>query len=170
MDGRRVVLFKQRPGADRRLGKDRSHFVHGEHHRFTQWGIVEPRWEGRLYAKVMRKRRDWSVCRADRSPIYRDRARPDAAGVMALGAQTATALPTYNTRLTIAKDQCCYHGRVYSEVHKCKPGRKVVLFKQRPGADRRLGKDRSFIYGARQFAEWLIEPARAGRAVTSTPR
>ena len=95
-----------------------------------------------------------------------------AAGVMALGTQTAAALPKYQTRVTIAKESCCYHGRVYSEVRKCLDGRKVVLFKQRPGADRRLGKARShFVHGEHhRSAVWVIATPRAGRAIACTPR
>ena len=99
-----------------------------------------------------------------------------AAGVMALGTQTAAALPHYHTAVTINHiDSCCVDrsagGRVSAEVRKCLSGRKVVLFEQRPGADRRLGKDRSaFIHGAHhQSAQWWIA-ARASRAVACTPR
>jgi hypothetical protein len=68
-----------------------------------------------------------------------------AVGVMALGAQTALAA-TYNTKLTITEDQgsrghALIHGHVVSGGgKKCEVGRKgVTLFKQRPGADRKLG-------------------------------
>ena len=67
------------------------------------------------------------------------------AGVMALGAQTALAA-TYNTKLTITQDQgsrghALIHGYVNSGGgKKCEVGRHgVTLFKQRPGADRKLG-------------------------------
>jgi hypothetical protein len=69
-----------------------------------------------------------------------------AAGVMALGAQTAAApgVVKYDTTLSVTKDGGGdYHGWVKSEVRKCMEGRRVVLFKRRPGADRRLGADRS---------------------------
>jgi hypothetical protein len=67
-----------------------------------------------------------------------------AAGVMALVAQTAAAA-TYNTKLTITQDQgsrghALIHGHVVSgDRKKCEVGRRVTLFKQRPGADRKLG-------------------------------
>ena len=67
-----------------------------------------------------------------------------AAGVMALGVQTASAA-TYNTKLTITEDQgsrghALIHGHVVSgDRKKCEVGRRVTLFKQRPGADRKLG-------------------------------
>ncbi len=72
-----------------------------------------------------------------------------AAGVMALGAQTATAAPEvvkYNTKLSFNWDRphdgtALFHGGgggVQSKVRKCERGRRVVLFKQRPGADRKF--------------------------------
>ena len=76
-----------------------------------------------------------------------------AAGVMALGAQTAVAA-TYNTKLTIKFDGGVFYGHVCSDSggarycgnagggEKCEAGRRVTLFKQRPGADRKLGADR----------------------------
>jgi hypothetical protein len=70
-----------------------------------------------------------------------------AIAVMALGAQTAAAAPEvvrYDTELTIRKERLTYYrGGVESEIRKCERGRRVVLFEQRPGADRRLGTDRS---------------------------
>jgi len=82
-----------------------------------------------------------------------------AAGVMALGAQTATAAPDvvkYDTKLTVTKDRGhWYHGLVQSDrdrnpeydpanaVRKCMEGRRVILFQRRSGADRKLGTDRS---------------------------
>ena len=77
-----------------------------------------------------------------------------AAGVMALGAQTAAAA-TYNTKLTIKFDGGVFYGHVCSDSggarycgnagggEKCEAGRRVTLFKQRPGADRKLGKPRN---------------------------
>jgi hypothetical protein len=77
-----------------------------------------------------------------------------AAGVMALGAQTAAAAPDvvkYDTKLTLIfhKGDCrCLHPdrfiyRVQSAGRKCELGRPVVLFEVRPGADRKLGTARS---------------------------
>ena len=66
-----------------------------------------------------------------------------AAGVMALGAQTAAAA-TYNTRLTIVNEPDWFFGHVLAGGKKpCMDGRLVTLFKQRPGADRKLGKPRN---------------------------
>ena len=74
-----------------------------------------------------------------------------AAGVMALGAQTATAAPDvvkYDTEVTITKDRDIVWGQVESKVRNCHKLRRVVLFKQRPGADRKLRTVRS---SAHQF-------------------
>ena len=69
-----------------------------------------------------------------------------AAGVMALGAQTAAAAPDvvkYRTEVTISLGRAgLYHGEVRSEVRKCMGGRRVILFKVRPGPDRKLGTAR----------------------------
>jgi hypothetical protein len=79
-----------------------------------------------------------------------------ATGVMALGAQTGAAasegVVSYGTTLTIFKDQRTLHGEVKSRGGwKCRVGRKVILFKKRPGADRELGTDRSGPGGGRSF-------------------
>jgi hypothetical protein len=71
-----------------------------------------------------------------------------ATGVMALGAQTGAAasegVVSYGTTVTITKDRFVLHGRVRSEGgSKCRVGREVILFKKRPGPDRKLGADRS---------------------------
>jgi hypothetical protein len=94
-----------------------------------------------------------------------------AAGVMALGAQTTAAAPEvvgaqtaaaapevvkYRTRLLITTERgFLHHGRLLSDrdrnpgydpahaVRKCMEGRRVTVFKQRPGADRKLGTRRS---------------------------
>ena len=68
MEGRRVVLFKQRPGADRKLGTDRSRFRSMARGCFWQVVVHRATPTRRVYAKVRRKERDGFVCRADRSP------------------------------------------------------------------------------------------------------
>jgi hypothetical protein len=65
--------------------------------------------------------------------------------VIAVTAASAGARK-YDTRVTINYRSCyqgntCFVGRVKSEVRKCVHGRRVVLFKQRHGADRRIGTD-----------------------------
>ena len=66
-----------------------------------------------------------------------------ATGVMALGAQTGAAasegVVSYGTKLTIYKDYGELHGEVNSKVRKCTEGREVILFRKRPGPDRKLG-------------------------------
>jgi hypothetical protein len=82
-----------------------------------------------------------------------------AAGVMALGAQTAAA-KTYNTRLTITADSGnLFHGRLSaSGGKKCEVGRLVTLFKQKPGADRKLEAGRSVSGGP----NWIPPKGRKG--------
>jgi hypothetical protein len=67
-----------------------------------------------------------------------------AAGVMALGAQTASAA-TYNTKLTISQERApTFFGHMTSVAgKKCKVGRLVTMFKIRPGVDRKLGATRT---------------------------
>ncbi len=68
-----------------------------------------------------------------------------AAGVIALGAQTAAApnVVKYDTKVTIAVDSeprgRLYYGEVRSKVRKCMEGRQVILFQVRPGPNRVLG-------------------------------
>ena len=90
-----------------------------------------------------------------------------AAGVLALGAQTATAAPEfvkYRTQLKIITDRGhLYHGSVKSDsdrkptydpaqaVRQCMEGRRVAVFRQRPGADRKLGTRRSHFRGGQGY-------------------
>jgi hypothetical protein len=101
-----------------------------------------------------------------------------AAGVMALSAQTAAAAPgvvKYDTELTINKDGGgLYHGSVMSDgdgnpgydpanaVWKCMDARRVTLFKRRPGADRRLGTDRSGFRPDYGLGIWGVEISQSG--------
>ena len=69
-----------------------------------------------------------------------------AAGVMALGPQTAGARPEvvkYDAKVTIHRIKAgagpYFHGSVESKVRKCMDGRRVVVFKKRPGADQKDG-------------------------------
>ena len=69
-DGRRVLLFEQRPGRDRELGAAQSSWEPGR----APWGVVVPRSKGlqrgdRIYAKAIRKEGSGYVCRPDRSKI-----------------------------------------------------------------------------------------------------
>jgi hypothetical protein len=90
-----------------------------------------------------------------------------AAGVMALGAQTATAAPDvvkYDTKLTITHERdtdrgALWHGGLRSEARKCVEGRRVFLFRERRGADRKLGSDRNQFRPAE--ARWFTWGVRA---------
>jgi hypothetical protein len=58
--------------------------------------------------------------------------------------ETTPEVVKYDTELTMVVDvRRLYHGPVNSEVRECEGGRRVVLFKNRPGADRKLGTARS---------------------------
>jgi hypothetical protein len=83
-----------------------------------------------------------------------------AAGVMAFGAQTAVAgVVKYDTKLSgHGEANRIYHGEVKSKVRKCERKRLVVLFQVRPGADRKVGTDRSDRDGS-----WLVERRGGGR-------
>jgi hypothetical protein len=64
----------------------------------------------------------------------------------------------YDTTLGGHQEGGFYHGPVQSEVHKCEVGRQVVLFELRPGADRKVGADRSGGDGW-----WTVVPGHRGR-------
>jgi len=76
-----------------------------------------------------------------------------AAGVMALGAQSAAApnVVKYDTKVTIAVNPeprgRIYRGQVRSKVTKCMEGRQVTLFKVQPGPNRVLGGMRTQLEG-----------------------
>jgi hypothetical protein len=151
VEGRRVVLLRQRPGPDRRLGS--SDAMAGGFG--WAWEVMAPT-NGRVYAKA----KETPVCRADRSEIIENGdlcpddpeqiacPRPDRSPTIkrsshprSLGAQTAAApnVVKYRTEVTIAAGRAgLYHGEVRSRVRKCMEGRRVILFKVRPGPDRKL--------------------------------
>ena len=70
-----------------------------------------------------------------------------AAGVMALGAQTAApaqAVVKYDTKVTLRlHDHDRFIYWVESKGSTCERGRRVTLIRQEPGADRKLGTARS---------------------------
>ena len=72
MEGRRVTVFEQRPGADRRFATARSQF-RPDRYGWGMWGMSGgPREDqGRVYAKVRREVHDDFVCRGDRSDTIR---------------------------------------------------------------------------------------------------
>ena len=63
-----MVVFKVRPGADRRLGADRSEFDPRAGLGYW-WADVARDYGTRVRAKVERKVRDRYVCRADYAPF-----------------------------------------------------------------------------------------------------
>jgi hypothetical protein len=97
-----------------------------------------------------------------------------AAGVMALGAQAAAApdVVKYRTQLTITTDRgSIYHGWLVSDsdrnpgydrahaVRTCMQGRRVVVFKQRPGTDSKLATGRTALRQGRGYWGWFRRPA-----------
>jgi hypothetical protein len=64
--GREVIVFKKRPGPDRKLGADRTTLGASAYNWFA-WRVVAPE-DGHVYAKVSPKVGDGFVCRGDRSP------------------------------------------------------------------------------------------------------
>ncbi len=133
-----------------------------------------------MYAKVRHKVRDRFVCNSDRTPWVKTTAGASmasrfailigvaAVGVMALGAQPAAAVVEYDTHLTITQDTCCFiHGSVLSDgasqsprVRKCEVKRRVVLFRQRPGTDAKLGMTLSGLSGG-PVGSWGVRVGRA---------
>ena len=108
-----------------------------------------------------------------------------AAGVMALGAQTGAQVPDvveYKTLVTAHKDsKLDWHGYVisdrdpttrfhYSEgVRKCMVGREVILFRKRPGPDRKLVATRST--WDRGWGEWNVVAPESRRVYAKvTPK
>jgi hypothetical protein len=73
MNGRRVILFKQRPGADLKLGADRTSGGDPTNisSRSGDWQVSPPTGTlhdgDHVYAKATRKVSNGFVCRADRS-------------------------------------------------------------------------------------------------------
>ena len=68
-----------------------------------------------------------------------------AVAVAAIAVPAASAgVVKYETSLESGHtERCCYHGRVASKVIKCERGRRVVLYKKQPGADRKVAYDRT---------------------------
>jgi hypothetical protein len=84
-----------------------------------------------------------------------------AVGVMALGAQTGVAasdVVSYKTTLTILKERGLLHGGVWSN-RKCRVGREVIVFRKRPGPDRKLGADRT-TRGGKRITKWFAWSVR----------
>jgi hypothetical protein len=109
VEGRRVILFKQLPGPDRKLGSDRIKQL-GEAadpadpgwFRWYRWASMD----GRVYAKVMPKVRDGYVCRADRSrTVVNGRAWiPKNPGPPPSATGEPPAVVKYDSKLTITRN------------------------------------------------------------------
>ena len=122
-----------------------------------------------------------------------------AVGVMALGAQTGAAAPAvveYGTTLTITHEavseggtpkcpplaqRLCgnppiprgathWHGRVESDRKECIGGRRVILFQQRAGADRKLGVGKSAFKGGSGLWGGGVAPIRGRVYARVTPK
>ena len=80
-----------------------------------------------------------------------------AVAVSAIAVPAASAgVHKYHTNLTMVSEQdyTSFFGWVRSDVHKCERDRFVTLFKQRPGADRKLGVSRSRAYSGDATWGW----------------
>jgi hypothetical protein len=81
-----------------------------------------------------------------------------AVAVIVVAVPAASAgVHKYDTRVAINYQVCkldrfCMAGHVKSQIRKCERGRRVNVFKERPGADRRIGNDRSGRKGA-----WAVD-------------
>ena len=107
--GRRVILFKQLPGPDRKLGSDRiknknlgeaADPADPEWFRWYIWASMD----GRVYAKVMPKVRDGFVCRADRSQTIVDGKAPLKGGPPPSATGEPPAVVKYDSTLTITRN------------------------------------------------------------------
>jgi hypothetical protein len=91
-----------------------------------------------------------------------------SAGVMALGAQTAApaqAVVKYDTKVTLRlHDHDRFIYWVQSKGSTCERGRRVTLFRQEPGADRKLGTARSK-YRSGRWADAVITARKKPRDV-----
>ena len=80
-----------------------------------------------------------------------------AAGLIgAMAAPASAGVHKHDTRLTITFDfHRSFHGELKSKVHKCELRRRGVLFKDRRGADRKLGANESHT-GPDAADDWWI--------------
>ena len=121
MEGRRVILFEQRPGADRMLGTARSHFKPRLGQGYWQHNL--PRYHRAVYAEVTRKVGERFVCRADRSGIkrvHRSLAVATAAAIPALGASIGKGSggPGVESGIRIAAGSPHFHGHIMANQNK----------------------------------------------------
>jgi hypothetical protein len=71
----------------------------------------------------------------------------------------ATQRVKIDSKVTISSHRPAFHGHVRSDNDACESGRRVKLFKQRPGANKLLGKDRTNEHG-----RWVVrvQPLKSG--------
>ena len=106
-----------------------------------------------------------------------------AVGVMALGAQTVMAqtaaeasdVVSYDTRLRITHERdshgrALWHGGLRSSRQGCRVGREVILFRKRPGPDRKLGADRTTRGANWNFWAWSMRAPIRGRVYARVSR
>jgi hypothetical protein len=66
---------------------------------------------------------------------------------------SAKAPTSFNSTITVGKALPLYHGKVRSRLQSnCEPDRRVRLYKKVPGADVRVGRDRTS-----QAGKWKVE-------------
>ena len=140
---RKVKLYTRRPGEDKKLAGTTYTDRHPGHH--GDWGETlghTPR-PFRYFAVVTEERKDGYHCARDKSSVRRKRELGAGSVAMSLGAQRGGGVLEYDTKLRITADRGFLYGWVKPGFRKCERGRWVTLFKQRPGADRRLATDRT---------------------------
>ena len=76
------------------------------------------------------------------------------AAIPALG-----AIVKIDSKVTISNNAPAFHGRVKSSNTACEQQRKVKLFKQRSGADKLLGKDKTNHHGKWEI---VVQPLKSG--------
>ncbi len=134
-EGRRVILFRKRPGPDRKLGTARSYINrHNGRPHGGEWGLKAP-WRGRVYAKVTRSMGDGFVCRADHSRILVNGLPIDERWLVA--SQAHGDGQTVKSKITIHAERGFVYGDVRADKAACEKRRQVKLYTRKSG-DRRL--------------------------------
>jgi hypothetical protein len=63
--------------------------------------------------------------------------------VMLVAAPPGGARVVTESKVTISRFLPLYHGKVKSAYAECEANRKVILYRKKPGADQKIGKDRA---------------------------
>jgi hypothetical protein len=69
-----------------------------------------------------------------------------------LTASAFAGVVKYDSTLTISRALPLYHGKVKSSDERCERGRRVTLFEKQPGADDKVGSDRT-----NQQGRWKVK-------------